>query len=113
MLIRLLDMKGLAGIASPLVGRQKIMVAMVNMRRMARLHDSASRKRCVSLASTATQHYRRARLEPIGFFDKPAFGARKSYWPADRLKVAGTSPIIGEYPLKFWKGSREAAYVHV
>jgi hypothetical protein len=81
-------------------------------RRMARLHDSASRKRCVSLASTATQHHRRARLKPIGFFDKPAFGARKSFWPAGGLKVAGTSPIIGKYSLKFWKGSRKTAYVH-
>jgi hypothetical protein len=80
--------------------------------RMARLHDSASRKRCVGLASTAAQHYRRARLKPIGFFDKSAFRARKSIWPANGLKVAGTSSIIREYSLEFWKGSRKAAYVH-
>jgi hypothetical protein len=82
-------------------------------RRMARLHDSASRKRCVGLASTAAQHYGRACLEPIGFFDKPAFRACKSIGPANRLKIAGASRVIGKYPLKFWKGSREAAYVHV
>jgi hypothetical protein len=81
-------------------------------RRMARLHDSASHKRCVGLTSTAAQHDRRARLEPIGFSNKPAFRAHKSIWPTNRLKVVGASRIIGEYPLKFWKGSGEAAYVH-
>ena len=82
-------------------------------RRMTRLHDRASRKRRVGLASAAAQHHRRARLKPIWLFDKSAFRARKSIWPADGLKVAGTSPVIGEYPLEFWKGSRKAAYVHV
>ena len=82
-------------------------------RSMARLHNSASRKRGVGLASTAAQHYRRTCLEPIWFFDKPAFRARKSLGPANRLKVAGTSHIIGEYPLKFWKRSRKSTRVHV
>jgi hypothetical protein len=81
-------------------------------RRMARLHDSASRKRRVGLASATAQHYRRARLEPVGFCDEPAFRARKSTWPANGLKVVGASHIIGEYPLKFWKGSRKASNVH-
>jgi hypothetical protein len=80
--------------------------------RMARLHDGASRKRRIGLAPTATQHYRRSRLESIGFSDKSAFRAYKSFGPTNRLKVAGTSNIVGEYPLKFWKGSREAAYIH-
>jgi hypothetical protein len=80
---------------------------------MTRLHDRASRKRCVGLAATAAQHYRRACLEPIRLLNKSAFRAGKSIWPANRLKIASTSPIIREYPLEFWKRSREAAYVHV
>jgi hypothetical protein len=81
-------------------------------RRMARLHDSASHKRCVRLAPTAAQHYRRARLESVWCFDEPAFRARKTIGPANSFKITGTSRVIGEYPLKFWKGSGEAAYVH-
>jgi hypothetical protein len=81
-------------------------------RRVTRLHDRASRKRCVGLAATAAQHYRRARLEPIGFSDNPAFRTRKPIWPANGFKVARASRIIGEYPLKFWKGSGETADVH-
>jgi hypothetical protein len=82
-------------------------------RRMARLHDSASRERGIGLTSTAAQHYRRACLKPIGLFDKPAFRARKPIGPANRFKISGASRVIGEYSLKFWKGSGEAAYVHV
>jgi hypothetical protein len=81
--------------------------------RVTRLHDSASRERCVGLASTAAQYYRRACLEPIWFSDKSAFRTRKPIGPANRFKVGGTSHVIGEYPLKFWKRSRETAYVHV
>jgi hypothetical protein len=81
-------------------------------RRMARLHDGASRKRCVGLAAATAQHYRRARREAIWFSDKAAFGACKTLWPTHGLKVVGASHIIGEYPLKFRKGSWEAAWVH-
>lgn len=80
---------------------------------VARLHDGASRKRCVGFASPASQHYRGSRLEPIRLLNKPAFRAPKTIWPTNRFKVTGASRVIGEYPLEFRKGSREAAYVHV
>jgi hypothetical protein len=79
---------------------------------MARLHDGASRKRCIGFASTTSQHDRRASCETVRLSYKTAFRARKSARPTNGFKVAGTSRIIGEYPLKLRKRSWEAANVH-
>jgi hypothetical protein len=82
-------------------------------RRMARLHDSSSRKRRVGLAATATQNYRRTCCKTVRLADKSALRARKSIRPTDGFKIASTGRVIGEYPLKLRKRSGEAANVHV
>jgi len=81
--------------------------------RMARLHDCASRKRCIRLASPTAQHNRRAGWEAVGFVKEPAFWTHKPAWPTKGLKIAGASYVIGKYPLKLWEGSRKAACVHI
>jgi len=81
-------------------------------RRMARLHDGSGRERCIGLAATAAKHYRRACRKAIGLADKPAVLARKPVRPTHGFKIAGASTIIGKRPLKLWKGSWKAAFVH-
>jgi hypothetical protein len=81
-------------------------------RRMARLHDGASRKRRIGFTSTTTQHCRRPRGETIGLAGKTALWARKALRPTNNLKITGASLIIGEYPLKLGERSGEAANVH-
>jgi hypothetical protein len=81
-------------------------------RRVARLHDSASRQRRVGLAATATQHYRGACCETIRFAHRAAFRTRKPAWPTNGLEIASASCVIREDPLKLRKRRREAANVH-
>jgi hypothetical protein len=81
-------------------------------RRMARLHYGACRERRVGLASTTSQHDRRASCETVGFSYKPALRTRKSVRPANGFKVASAGCVIGKNPLKLRKRSWEAANVH-
>jgi hypothetical protein len=81
-------------------------------RRVAGLHDGSSRQRRISFATTAAQHYRRASCETIRIAANAAFRTCKSIRPANGLKVASAGRIVGEHPLKFRKGSGEAANVH-
>jgi hypothetical protein len=81
-------------------------------RRMARLHDSASRQRRVGLASTTSQYDRRASCETVRLSYKPALRTRKSIRPTNGFKVASASRVVGENPLKLRKRSGEAANVH-
>jgi hypothetical protein len=81
-------------------------------RRMARLHDSASRKRCIDFASATSQHDRRASCETVGLSYKPALRTRKSVRPTNGFKVASASRIVGENPLKLRERSGKAANVH-
>ena len=79
---------------------------------MARLHDSASRQRRVGLASTTSQHDRRASCETVGLSDEPALRTRKSVRPTYGFKVASARCVVRENPLKLRKRSWEAANVH-
>lgn len=79
---------------------------------VARLHDGARRERRVGFATTAAKHHRRSARKTVWFTDEPAFRARKTIRPSDRLKVLRASVVIGEHLLKRWKGSREAACIH-
>ncbi len=81
-------------------------------RRVARLHDRASRQRRVGLATTATQHDRRARCEPIRLSRNAALLTRKPIRPTDGFQIAGASRVVGEYPFKLRKRSGETANVH-
>jgi hypothetical protein len=81
-------------------------------RRMAGLHDGSGRKRRVGLATTAAEHDRRTRCEPIGLPCNAALWARKPVRPTDRFKIASASRIVGEYPLKLRKRSGKTANVH-
>jgi hypothetical protein len=101
------------GLARYLCGHEVCTPKPCRERRMAGLHDRASRKRCVGLAAAAAQYHRRAGLKAIRLLYKSTFRACKPAWPTHGLKEAGTSVIIGKHPLKLWKGSRESSWVHI
>ena len=75
---------------------------------MARLHDRASRERCIFFAGATAQYDRRAGCKPIWFPDEPALRAREAIRPADRLQITGASGVIREYTLKLWKARWES-----
>jgi hypothetical protein len=102
-----------SGLSGDLRGHEVCTPKPHRERRMARLHYGACRKRRIGFAPTTSQHDRRPRSEPVRFSYKPALRTRKSVRPTNGFKVASTSRVIGEHPLKLWKGSREAANVHV
>ena len=81
--------------------------------RVARLHDGSCRQRRIGLATTTTQHDRRARCEPIRLANNAALWTRKPICPADGFEIASASRIVGEHPLKLRKRSGKAANVHV
>jgi hypothetical protein len=81
-------------------------------RRVARLHDSASRERRVGLTATASQHYRRAACEAVWLARSSTLRAYKSVRPTDGFKIASACRVVGKDPLKLRKRSGEAANVH-
>jgi hypothetical protein len=101
------------GLSGDLRGHQVCAPKPCRERRMARLHYGACRQRCVGLASTTSQHDRRAGCEAVRFSDEPALRTRKSARPTNGFKVASASRVVGEDPLKLRKRSGEAANVHV
>jgi hypothetical protein len=100
------------GLARNLRGHEVCAPEPCRERRVARLHDGASRKRCIGFASTTSQHDRRSGCETVRLSHKTAFRARKSARPTDGFKIASASRVVGEYPLKLRKRSWEAANVH-
>lgn len=81
-------------------------------RRVARLHDRASRKRCIDLTCSAPEHYGRTGRKAVWLTGNATFRAGETIRPANGLKVLGAGGVIGENPLKLRKRSREAANVH-
>ena len=81
-------------------------------RRMALLHDGASRKRDIGMAGAAPQYDRPSLSKTVRLTNVPALGTRKTIRPPQVLRVSCAYRIIGEYPLKFRERRRETTGIH-
>jgi hypothetical protein len=79
---------------------------------MALLHDGASRKRDIGMASAAPQYDRSSLGKTVRLTNIPTLGTRKPLRPPQLLKVSCAGRVIGEYPLKFWERRRETTGIH-
>jgi hypothetical protein len=79
---------------------------------MALLHDGASRKRAIGMASAAPQYDRPSLGKTVRLANIPALGTRKPLPPPQVLKVYRACRVIGEYPLKFGERRRETTGIH-
>jgi hypothetical protein len=79
---------------------------------MALLHNGASRKRDIGMASAAPKYNRPSLGKTVRLTNIPALGTHKPLRPPQVLKVPCACRVIGEYPLKFWERRRETTGIH-
>src|SRR5208337_2262111 len=100
------------GLSGDLRGHQICAPEPCRERRVAGLHDSASRQRRVGLAAAAAQHHGRTGFETIRLAHNAAFWTRKSARPTNGFEVARASRVVRKNPLKLGKRCGETANIH-